>query len=152
MRLNELRPAPGAKKMRRRKGRGLGSGRGKTAGRGQKGQQSRSGYSKGASWEGGRSRLFARLPKRGFNHAREAFQVVNLRDLNAFEAGSTVTAGQLWQRGLVRHADQPVKLLGEGPLEVRELKIELDAYSASAARAVAEVGGSLKGAGPEEPD
>jgi large subunit ribosomal protein L15 len=143
--LNELRPAPGAKKARRRKGRGLGSGRGKTAGRGQKGQQSRSGYSKGASWEGGRSRLFARLPKRGFNRAKEPFQIVNLRDLNVFSAGSTVTAEQLRQLGLVRDVKRPVKLLGEGALEVTGLQIELDACSASAARALSTAGGSFRG-------
>ena len=62
MKLNDLKPAPGAKKSRRRVGRGLGSGRGKTAGRGQKGQASRSGFSQGSGWEGGRSRLIMRLP------------------------------------------------------------------------------------------
>src|SRR5690625_7480741 len=70
MKLNDLKPAPGSKKVRRRVGRGIGSGRGKTSGRGQKGQAARSGFSQRAGWEGGRSSLIARLPKRGFNRAR----------------------------------------------------------------------------------
>ena len=76
MKINDLKPAPGAKKSRRRVGRGLGSGRGKTAGRGQKGQASRSGFSQGSGWEGGRSRLIMRLPKRGFTHQGIEYQIV----------------------------------------------------------------------------
>jgi len=146
MKLNDLKPAPGAKKARRRVGRGLGSGRGKTAGRGQKGQSSRSGFSQGAGWEGGRSRLVMRLPKRGFVHHGTPYQIVNLADLNVFEAGSTVSAESLRARGLVRHADRPVKLLGNGELSVQNLQVELDAYSRSAVRAVEAAGGSVKGA------
>ncbi|MBS3934149.1 MAG: 50S ribosomal protein L15 [Truepera sp.] len=145
MKLNELAPSPGAKKVRRRLGRGLGSGRGKTAGRGQKGQKSRSGYSKKAGWEGGRSRLIARLPKRGFTGKGEDFQVVNLSDLNAFEAGTTVTVELLRQHGLVRKVRQPVKLLGGGELAVSSLRVEVDAYSASAVKAIQAAGGSVVG-------
>jgi len=145
MKLNELAPSPGAKKVRRRLGRGLGSGRGKTAGRGQKGQKSRSGYSKGAAWEGGRSRLVARLPKRGFTGKGETFQVVNLSDLNAFDTGTTVTVELLRQHGLVRKARQPVKLLGGGELAVSNLRVEVDAYSASAIQAIQAAGGSVVG-------
>lgn len=144
MKLNELAPAPGAKKPRRRVGRGIGSGRGKTAGRGQKGQKSRSGYSKGAAWEGGRSRLIARLPKRGFTGKGETFQIVNVGDLNVFDDGTTVTVALLRQRGLVRKARKPVKLLGDGEL-TKQLRVEVDAYSAGAARAVEAAGGSVVG-------
>ena len=146
MKLNDLKPAEGAKKNRRRVGRGLGSGRGKTAGRGQKGQKSRSGFSQGSGWEGGRSKLVARLPKRGFNHATEGYQLVNLRDLNRFGEGDTINAETLNAVGLVRHADRPVKLLGDGALEVRNLVVILDAYSRSAAKAVRAAGGSVEGA------
>jgi large subunit ribosomal protein L15 len=149
MKLNELKPAIGSKKSRRRVGRGLGSGRGKTAGRGQKGQSSRSGFSQGAGWEGGRSRLIMRLPKRGFTREKELFQLVNLEDLNVFEAGATVDAETLKQRGLIRHSDRPVKLLGRGELEVSKLTVEVDKVSRSAAQAVQDKGGSV-GAAPAE--
>ena len=150
MKLNDLKPAEGAKKNRRRVGRGLGSGRGKTAGRGQKGQKSRSGFSQGSGWEGGRSRLVARLPKRGFTHQTEGYQIVNLRDLNLFGEGDTVNAETLNAFGLVRHVDRPVKLLGDGELEVRNLTVTLDAYSRGAAAAVRAAGGNVEGAEADE--
>ena len=143
MKLNELKPAPGSKKSRRRVGRGLGSGRGKTAGRGQKGQSSRSGFSQGAGWEGGRSRLIMRLPKRGFNKVKLVFQIVNLRDLAVFQEGSSIDAIDLAAAGLVRHAGRPIKLLGDGPLEVNGLTIEVDAASQGAINAVTASGGSV---------
>lgn len=143
MKLNELKPAPGSKKTRRRVGRGLGSGRGKTAGRGQKGQSSRSGYSQGRGWEGGRSRLIMRLPKRGFNRLKVQFQIVNVGDLNGFEPGSEVGVETLVAVGLVRHLTRPVKLLANGTLEVRDLKVQVDACSNAAAAAVAALGGSV---------
>lgn len=150
MKLNDLKPAPGAKKSRRRVGRGLGSGRGKTAGRGQKGQKSRSGFSQGAGWEGGRSRLIMRLPKRGFTHQGEDIQIINLSDLNRFEDGATINAESLKAMGLVRHTNKAIKLLGNGELEVKNLKINLDAYSKSAIKAVEAAGGSLEGSAQVE--
>jgi large subunit ribosomal protein L15 len=82
MELNNLRPAAGAKRSRRRVGRGPGSGKGKTAGRGHNGQKSRSGYSRRFGFEGGQMPLVRRIPKRGFsNRFRVEYQVVNLRDL-----------------------------------------------------------------------
>ncbi len=143
MKLNELKPAAGSKKTRRRVGRGLGSGRGKTAGRGQKGQSSRSGFSQGAGWEGGRSRLIMRLPKRGFTRLQVPVQIVNVGDLNGFEEGTPIDVETLVAVGLVRHLTRPVKLLAGGALEVRGLQIEVDACSAAAARAVADLGGSV---------
>ena len=141
MKLNELKPAAGSKKTRRRVGRGLGSGRGKTAGRGQKGQSSRSGYSQGRGWEGGRSRLIMRLPKRGFNKVKVNYQIVNVADLNGFEENTAITVETLVAVGLVRHFTRPVKLLAGGTLEVKGLQIEVDACSAAAATAVAAHGG-----------
>jgi len=143
VKLNELKPAAGSKKARRRVGRGLGSGRGKTAGRGQKGQSSRSGFSQGAGWEGGRSRLIMRLPKRGFSKPQLQFQIVNVGDLGGFEEGTAIDTETLVAVGLVRHRTRPVKLLAGGTLEVRGLAIEVDACSAAAARAVADLGGSV---------
>ncbi|MDA0699662.1 MAG: 50S ribosomal protein L15 [bacterium] len=143
MKLNELKPAAGSKKTRRRVGRGLGSGRGKTAGRGQKGQASRAGFSQGAGWEGGRSRLIMRLPKRGFNKVKLVYQIVNVGDLNGFDEGATVDIEALVMAGLVRHVTRPVKLLANGVLEVRGLDVEVDACSAAAAQAVVAAGGSV---------
>jgi large subunit ribosomal protein L15 len=143
VKLNELKPAPGSKKTRKRVGRGLGSGRGKTAGRGQKGQASRAGFSQGAGWEGGRSRLIMRLPKRGFNRVKLEYQIVNVGDLNGFEEGETVDAVALVVAGLVRHVTRPIKLLGDGVLEVKNLQVEVDACSAGAAAAVTAAGGSV---------
>jgi len=149
VKLNDLKPAPGAKKSRRRVGRGLGSGRGKTAGRGQKGQKSRSGFSSGGGFEGGRSRLIERLPKRGFNRYRVPFQVVNLSDLDAFDDGATINTETLMAAGLVGNKRQRVKLLGDGELTTKNLTIELDACSKSAASAVEAAGGSVKTAASE---
>ena len=143
MKLNELCPAPGAKKDRKRVGRGVGSGRGKTAGRGEKGQKSRSGFSQGAGWEGGRSRLIMRLPKRGFTRPKAPMQIVNLGDLNLFAEGDEVDAVALKSRGLIRRADHPVKLLADGALEVGKLTIKVDLASRAAAEAVATAGGTL---------
>lgn len=143
MKLNELKPAAGSKKTRRRVGRGLGSGRGKTAGRGQKGQASRAGFSQGAGWEGGRSRLIMRLPKRGFTRVQVKYQIVNVGDLGGFEEGTPIDVETLVAVGLVRHLTRPVKLLAGGALEVRGLQLEVDACSAAAARAIADLGGSV---------
>jgi large subunit ribosomal protein L15 len=134
MKLNQIKPAKGSRKVGKRLGQGLGTGNGKTAGRGQKGQRSRSGYSKGSSWEGGRSRMVMRLPKRGFNNVGLTYQIVNLKDLNMFEAGATINAQSLNQKGLVKSLKKPIKLLGDGEVSVSGLSLELDAYSAAAVK------------------
>lgn len=149
MKLNDLKPSKGSTKARRRLGRGLGSGRGKTAGRGQKGQSSRSGFSQGAGWEGGRSRLIMRLPKRGFTRVGDPLQIVNVGDLERFDDGTEVNAELLVQSGLVRRTDHPIKLLGDGELS-KKLTIDVDAVSRGAATAVAAAGGTVKGAAAEE--
>jgi len=144
VKLNELKPAPGSKRERKRVGRGVGSGRGKTAGRGQKGQKSRSGFSQGAGWEGGRSRLIMRLPKRGFSRKKSPLQIVNIGDLNVFSKGDEVDAVALAGKGLIRRADHPVKLLAGGTLEVKGLKISVDLASREAVNAVKAAGSSLE--------
>jgi large subunit ribosomal protein L15 len=150
VKLNDLKPAPGSKKTRKRAGRGMSSGRGKTAGRGEKGQKSRSGFSQGAGWEGGRSRLIMRLPKRGFNRVGVQYQLVNLHALNAFDEGAIVDPTTLRAMGIIRHVDRPVKLLGDGELEVKGLLISVDACSRAAGQAVRAAGGTVEVAVPSD--
>lgn len=142
IKLNELRANPGATKARRRVGRGPGSGRGKTAGRGHKGQLSRSGGgpSKGLASEGGNTRLIDRLPKRGFRGAGRTHWIVNLKDLNRFQAGSTVDLQALIAANLVRNRRLPVKVLGQGALD-RILTVEVQAFSSAAKSAIEKAGG-----------
>lgn len=142
MELHTLRPAKGAKRTRRRVGRGPGSGHGKTAGRGHKGQKSRTGYSRRDGFEGGQMPLVRRIPKRGFtNIFRVSYQVVNLRDLErVFEAGETVTPELLADRGLVRRGKHLVKVLATGEL-TKSLVVEAHRFSASAKSAIEGAGG-----------
>ena len=142
MELHDLHPAPGAKKSRKRIGRGPGSGTGKTAGRGHKGQKSRSGYSRRYGFEGGQMPLVRRIPKRGFyNVFRVEFQVVNLRDLErVFADGDTVSVETLVEKGLVRGGKRPVKVLGDGELK-KKLTVQAHKFSASARDGIEKVGG-----------
>ena len=113
MKLNELKPARGAVRPRKRIGRGQGSGTGGTAGRGHKGHSSRSGGGNAPGFEGGQMPIQRRLPKGGFtNINRVEYQVVNVSSLSVFEAGSEVTPATLKERRLARKATIPVKLLG----------------------------------------
>ncbi len=145
MKLNEVRPAKGAIRKRRRVGRGTGSGLGKTAGKGHKGQQARSGTPKGKGFEGGQMPLTRRIPKFGFkNPFRTAYQVINVATLQErFEDGDTVNAAALLERGLLSKKLEPVKLLGEGNLS-KKLTVQLDAISASARQKVEQAGGSVE--------
>src|SRR5918994_6980553 len=113
MKLNDLRPAPGSTKSRKRVGRGPSSGHGKTSGKGHKGQHARSGGGKRPGFEGGQMPLYRRIPKRGFtNPFREPAQVVNVRHLGLLAEGLEVTPETLFGAGLVRRPDTPIKLLG----------------------------------------
>src|SRR5512145_1128288 len=116
MDLSNLKPARGAKKTRKRVGRGPGSGNGKTAGRGNKGAQSRSGYSYKRGFEGGQMPLHRRVPKRGFNNIfRTEYDVVNLDQIESrFDAGATVTPEALRAAGLVSDRTSLIKVLGRG--------------------------------------
>ena len=145
MELNDLRPAGGAKRARRRVGRGPGSGKGKTAGRGHKGQKSRSGYSRRYGFEGGQMPLVRRIPKRGFtNIFRVEFQVVNLRDLErVFGDGDTVSVDTLVEKGLVRGGKRPVKVLGDGEL-TKKLTVQVHRFSASAQAGIEKAGGNCE--------
>src|SRR4029453_4389960 len=118
MDLSNLKPSQGSKHSKKRVGRGHGSGQGTQAGRGHKGAQSRSGYSFKRGFEGGQMPLHRRVPKRGFhNPFRVEYAVVNLDTLaEVFETGSSVTPELLRERGLVRLAHAPVKVLGRGDI------------------------------------
>jgi large subunit ribosomal protein L15 len=145
MELHDLHPARGAKKTRKRVGRGPGSGTGKTAGRGHKGQKSRSGYSRRYGFEGGQMPLVRRIPKRGFyNIFRVEFQVVNLRDLErVFADGDTVSVETLVENGLVRGGKRLVKVLGDGELK-KKLTVQAHKFSASAKAGIEKAGGSCE--------
>lgn len=145
MELHDLHPARGAKKTRKRIGRGPGSGTGKTAGKGHKGQKSRSGYSRRYGFEGGQMPLVRRIPKRGFyNVFRVEYQVVNLRDLErVFADGDTVSVEALVEKGLVRGGKRLVKVLGDGELS-KKLTVQVHKYSASAKAGIEKAGGSCE--------
>jgi large subunit ribosomal protein L15 len=142
MSLNNLRPPRGARRNRKRVGRGPGSGHGKTASRGNKGAKSRSGFRFKRGFEGGQMPLHRRVPKRGFhNPFRVEYAVVNLDTLTeVFDAGSSVTPDVLRERGLVRSANAPVKVLGRGEI-TKQLTVHAHRFSGSAAEKIAAAGG-----------
>lgn len=140
MKLHDLQPQAGSRKNRKRVGRGPG-GTDKTAGRGHKGQKARSGAGKGAFFEGGRSRLIARLPKRGFNNVGTTYEIVKLGQLKGIEV-TEINRDILELYGLVRRKNAPVKLLVGGEL-TRALTIQVDAASQSAIKAVEAAGGKV---------
>lgn len=144
MDLSNLSPAPGARKARKRLGRGPGSGLGKTSGRGHKGKGARSGGNTHPRFEGGQMPLQRRLPKRGFhNPFRRKVSIVNLGRLAAaFEGGAVVDAAALVERGLAR-AGQSIKVLGHGEL-TKALTVKAHAFSAAAKARIAAAGGSAE--------
>ncbi len=143
MMLHELKPAAGATRAAKRKGRGHGSGNGKTAGYGHKGQKARSG-AKQAGFEGGQMPLQRRLPKRGFNNIfATRYATITLSDLEKFEAGSTVDVQALMARGILKKAPNGVKVLGNGTL-TKALTVKLAAYSASAKENIEKAGGKAE--------
>ena len=144
MRLSELQPSPGSKHKKKRVGRGPGSGWGKTAGRGHKGQNSRAGGPKGPGFEGGQMPLTRRIPKRGFtNIFRQAWAIVNLRDLQRFAADSVVDQDVLKEAGLVGVKTQRIKLLAQGEVTV-PLTVKVQAVSAQARERIEAAGGRVE--------
>ena len=145
MSLSNLRPPKGAQKGRKRVGRGPGSGHGKTASRGSKGAKSRSGFRFKRGFEGGQMPLHRRVPKRGFtNPFRIEYAVVNLDTLGeVFDAGSSVTPDVLRERGLVREAHAPIKVLGRGDL-TKKLTVQAHKFSGTAAQKIAAAGGQAQ--------
>ncbi|MCE5258607.1 MAG: 50S ribosomal protein L15 [Chloroflexi bacterium] len=145
MKLHELRQAVGAKRPRKRIGRGHAAGQGKTGGYGTKGNGARSGRGGNIYFEGGQLPLVRRLPhNRGFkNRNRVAYSVINVGVLNIFEAGSVVDAPLLVATGMVHDFKQPIKILGEGELD-RALTVRIDSCSASARAKIEAAGGTVE--------
>ena len=145
MNLHDLKPAPGSTHSRKRVGRGVGSGYGGTSGRGMNGQGSRAGGTKGPGFEGGQTPLAMRLPKLpGFrNINRKEYLPVNVSRIDAkFEAGEVVDGESLVAKGIIKHADALVKVLGDGEITkavtVKGLKVS------ASAQAKIEAGGKVE--------
>jgi large subunit ribosomal protein L15 len=146
MKLDELRPAPGAVTRRKRIGRGPGSGHGKTSTKGSKGHNARSGGGKSNGFEGGQMPLYRRLPKRGFlpHGGKSPYAVVNLELLGAFAAGSVVDPDGLAKAGLIKRGDRGrVKILGDGDVP-HALTLRVHAISASARTKIEAQGGRVE--------
>ena len=146
MKLHDLRPNPGAKKKRKRVGRGMAAGQGKTAGRGTKGQNARSGGGKGAYFEGGQLPLARRLPyKRGFTNINKVhYKAVNLKQLAEFDFdGLDVTPEIMAAVGLVKKETDPIVILGDGELDVA-LTVKAHRFSASAKEKIEAAGGTAE--------
>ena len=144
MRLHNLQPRPGSRHRVKRLGCGESSGHGKTSGKGTKGQKARSGGSIRLGFEGGQMPLIRRLPKRGFNNAafHKRYAVVNVRDLNAFKAGTVVNEDLLRESNLVRGHFGGIKILGEGELK-HDLKVQVDKISTTAREKIEKAGGTI---------
>ena len=146
MALCDLKPAPGSTHSRKRVGRGPGSGHGKTAGRGMNGQNSRSGGGKGPGFEGGQTPLARRLPKLpGFtNINRVEYIPVNVSRLEEkFEAGDVVDGESLKAKRIIKHADDLVKVLGDGEI-TKALTVKVDKVSKSAQAKIEAAGGKVE--------
>ena len=144
MELNNLKPSLGSTKNRKRIGRGTGSGHGKTATKGHKGQKARSGGSIKAGFEGGQMPLQRRLPKRGFTPLdRIEYSLVNLNQLEVFDAGSVVDAVALIEMGLIKSTRFAVKILANGDL-TKNLKITANKFSQAAKDKIIAVGGTVE--------
>jgi large subunit ribosomal protein L15 len=146
MKLEDLRPAPGSVKRRKRVGRGPSSGHGKTSTKGSKGQKARSGGGKKGGFEGGQMPLYRRIPKRGFlpHGGKKEYAVVNLKSLAVFEAGSVVDPEGLVKAGLVKNGQRGlVKILGTGEIE-HALTVKAHAVSAGARQKIEARGGRIE--------
>jgi len=143
MRLEELKPPKGARRERKRVGRGIGSGHGKTACRGAKGQNARSGGGTKAGFEGGQMPLQRRLPKRGFrNPFRKRFTIIHVGDLNRFAKDTLVEPDLLFQSGFLKKEDE-VKLLSDGELQ-HPLTIRVHQVSKAALKKVEAASGKVE--------
>lgn len=144
MKLHELAPAPGSKKVRTRVGRGLGSGLGKTAGKGHKGQNARAGGGVRTGFEGGQMPIYRRLPKRGFyNKFAKEFAEVNVSELNRFDNGAVVDPVALIEIGILKNVRDGVRILGNGELE-KSLTVIANGFTKSAAEKITAAGGKVE--------
>jgi len=141
--LSNLRPAKGARRPRKRLGRGIGSGTGKTSGKGHKGRGARSGGNTPPGYEGGQMPLQRRLPKRGFhNPTRQRYTVINVGQLDRFDDGATIDRDALVAAGLANKS-RPTKLLAEGEVAKR-LTIKVDKSSEAARAKITAAGGTVE--------
>jgi len=144
MRLNDLAPEKGQRKNRKRVGRGVASGNGKTAGSGSKGQNCRYGGGVRPGYEGGQMPIHRRLPKRGFkNHFKKVFAIVNVQDLNRFDADSVVDEVAFIKSGLVKGDRDGIKILGQGDLAV-PITVRINKISESARQKIEAAGGKIE--------
>lgn len=144
MDLSNLKPAPGSTSNRKRLGRGPGSGTGKTSGKGHKGQKARSGGGIKPGFEGGQMPLQRRLPKRGFtSNNKKVYALVNLRDLEQFEAGTVVNLEALGKAGLVGSLGDGIKILADGDLS-KALTVQAHKFSKTAAEKIEAAGGKAE--------
>ena len=143
--LSNLSPQPGSRKARKRVGRGPGSGRGKTSTRGHKGYKSRSGSGIKPGFEGGQMPLQRRLPKRGFtNIFKKQYAIVNLKDLEKFEAGTRIDRQALIDAGVVAKKYSLVKILANGEIKTA-LTFAVDKVSQAARQKIEAAGGTIEG-------
>lgn len=146
VRQNSIAPAPGARKDRKRVGRGNGSGHGTYSGRGCKGQKSRAGNNKmRPGFEGGQLPLIKRLPeKRGFtNIFRKEYSTVSIGELNSFESGSEVTPEKMIAAGIIKSLMKPIKILADGDID-RPLTVKANKFSSSARAKIEAAGGKVE--------
>lgn len=144
MKLHELRAVPGSTKNPKRRGRGTATGQGKTGGRGMNGQKSRSGGGVRLGFEGGQMPLYRRLPKRGFTNIwGTTYTIVNVDDLNKFEAGTVVDEALLNEAGIVKQVKDGIKVLGEGTVNVA-LTVKADKFSKTAVEKIEAAGGKAE--------
>ncbi len=144
MDLSSLKNTPGARKTRKRVGRGRASGMGKTSTRGHKGQQARKGHKVKLGFEGGQMPLIRRLPKRGFTDRNsKAITAVNVEALNRFEDGTEVDVAKLLESGTIKKAQDGVKIIGNGEL-TKKLTVKVNAFSAGAKAKIEAAGGTVE--------
>ncbi|MCK4394981.1 50S ribosomal protein L15 [candidate division WOR-3 bacterium] len=144
MKLHEITPPKGAKKRKKRLGTGSSSGHGGTCGKGSKGQRSRSGAKTYPWFEGGQMPLQRRIPKRGMTpRRRRVFQIINVKELNCFEDGTTVDMVKLKEKGLIKKENIPVKILGNGHLK-KNLTVKASSFSKSAIEIITSKGGKAE--------
>ena len=144
MRIEDITPAEGSTKNKKRVGRGVGSGHGKTACKGHKGQKARSGGTKGAGFEGGQMPLQRRIPKRGFtNIFKKEYAIINLDILDALKGDAVITPELLIEKGVIKKMKDGLKVLANGSIQ-RPVTIKANAFSTSAAAKIEAAGGKTE--------